>query len=494
MADYRLSAQMISRAHGRSAVAAAAYRAGETLSDERTGLEHDYSRKGGVLHSEIMAAEGAPAWALERETLWNAVEKSETRSNSQVAREIQLSLPHELNAEQRLALVREFVQENFVARGMVADVALHAPPRDGDQRNFHAHVMLTTREIGADGFARTKQRDWNSQATLEGWREAWAATQNRHLRQVLGAQAPQVSHRSYAEQGIERVPTQHLGPAATAMERCREPSRRGDVQREARSLNDRLKAARARQDTLAARSGPGVEKGLGQISAEMATLRERLSRDRGEHAKALADALAQMKGKRRFSVGSIEKMALDPFVKEERQAMRELDQARQRAGIDASPKTIMRWFTNPAGMLWHSAKRSMEVDRAAAKLDRAQKNRERAVTWLRSPAGMDYTAGKVRELQGDLGSLRTAERRARRNLAQTDRRLRTATSIERMAKGLADAELGKGIVVPSQALDTTRYLKAVQGGLQDMVRKLTPQQTQTLKQVLSLGIGIGRGR
>jgi ATP-dependent exoDNAse (exonuclease V) alpha subunit len=165
VADYRLSAQMISRADGRNSVAAAAYRAGAALANDRNGQSYDYTRKGGVLHTEIIAPAPAPAWAQDREHLWNAAEKSETRINSQVAREIQLSLPHELTEAQRQELVTEFVRDNFVAKGMVADIAIHAPSRHGDERNVHAHVLLTTRAIAPDGFAE-KRREWNAKEHL----------------------------------------------------------------------------------------------------------------------------------------------------------------------------------------------------------------------------------------------------------------------------------------------------------------------------------------
>jgi ATP-dependent exoDNAse (exonuclease V) alpha subunit len=193
VADYRLSAQMISRADGRNAVAAAAYRAGAELANDRNGQTYDYTRKGGVLHTEIIAPEHAPDWVQDREHLWNAVERSETRINSQVAREIQLSLPHELTDAQRKELVAEFVRDNFVAKGMVADIAIHAPSRHGDDRNVHAHVLLTTRAIEPNGFAE-KRREWNAKEHLYEWRENWAAIQNRHLVQALGKEAPKVTH------------------------------------------------------------------------------------------------------------------------------------------------------------------------------------------------------------------------------------------------------------------------------------------------------------
>lgn len=180
MAIYHLRASMISRSQGRSATAAIAYRVAERIEDHRTGLVFDYAKRGGVDHTETLAPEHAPDWVFERSELWNRVEEAETRKNSQVAREIRMALPAELTHAQRVELVRAFAQEQFVERGMIADIALHAPGRDGDERNHHAHILLTTREIGPEGFT-TKNRDWNKVELLEGWREAWAQDVNHAL-------------------------------------------------------------------------------------------------------------------------------------------------------------------------------------------------------------------------------------------------------------------------------------------------------------------------
>ena len=193
---------MISRSQGRSATAAIAYRVAERIEDRRTGLVFDYAAKSGVDHTEILAPGHAPDWVRDRSELWNRVEESETRKNSQVAREVRVALPAELTHDERVALVRAFVREQFVARGMVADIALHAPGRDGDDRNYHAHILLTTREIGSDGFT-TKNRDWNKVEVLEGWREAWARDSNAALERA-GIEE-RVDHRTLVAQRDEAL-------------------------------------------------------------------------------------------------------------------------------------------------------------------------------------------------------------------------------------------------------------------------------------------------
>ncbi len=234
MALYRFSAEIIGRGKGYSATAAAAYRAGERIEDERTGVVHDYRRRDGVLHAEILAPEGAPAWARDRAKLWNAVEQAERRRDAQLSRQLILALPHELTDAQRQELVRDFVQCEFVSRGMVADLAIHAPDRTGDARNHHAHVMLTMRRIEGNGFGN-KERGWNDDGVLRGWRYQWAQFQNRALEKA-GHEA-RVDHRSYQDQGIDREPTQHLGKAAHRKEQRGEPTRIGEQNRQVQARN-----------------------------------------------------------------------------------------------------------------------------------------------------------------------------------------------------------------------------------------------------------------
>lgn len=213
MAIYHLRASVISRSAGRSATAAAAYRSAAQIEDRRTGLVFDYSKRGGVDHVEILAPAHAPDWATDRAELWNRVEQAEARKNSQVAREIRVALPAELTHTQRALLVRDFCQREFVDRGMVADIALHAPGREGDDRNHHAHILLTTREISPEGF-EAKNRGWNAVEVLEGWREAWARDSNHALER--SGHDERVDHRTLEAQRNE------------ALERANAARERGD--------------------------------------------------------------------------------------------------------------------------------------------------------------------------------------------------------------------------------------------------------------------------
>lgn len=245
MAQYRLSASIIKRSAGRSVTAAAAYRAAEAIPDERTGIVHDFSRKRGVMHSEIIAPEGTPDWMLDRTRLWNAVELAEKRKDAQLAREVQISLPHELTADQRLQLVRDYITETFTPRGIIADVSIHLPGKEGDERNHHAHILLTMRSLTGDGFG-PKHRATREQNVhdLQAERETWARLQNEALARY--GHPDRVDHRSFADRMIDRSPTQHLGPNASEMERRGEPSRIGQENRDVLSDNA-LKAEAARR-------------------------------------------------------------------------------------------------------------------------------------------------------------------------------------------------------------------------------------------------------
>jgi hypothetical protein len=242
MAIYHFSAQIIGRSTGRSSVAAAAYRAGREIVDERTGERFDYTRKQGVLDHAVLTPSRAPDWAKDSATLWNAAEAAENRKDAQLCREIKLALPHELTLEQNRALVHGFVREQFIKRGMAAQVDIHAPHREGDQRNIHAHVMLTLRQITRDGFKAKKPRNWNTRETLKDWREQWEQHINRELEKAKVKE--RVDSRSLKQQGIEREPTKHLGPTATAMERQGKHSERGDINRAVHAFNEAKEQAK----------------------------------------------------------------------------------------------------------------------------------------------------------------------------------------------------------------------------------------------------------
>ncbi|HTQ81922.1 MAG TPA: MobQ family relaxase [Pseudolabrys sp.] len=242
MAIYRLAADIVKRSEGRTVTAAAAYRAGELIIDQRTGYAFDYRRRQGVIETAILAPAGAPAWMHDRVRLWNAVEASEKRKDAQLARDIELALPHELDATARRELVHRFVRAAFVDAGMVADVAMHAPDACGDGRNFHAHILLTMRRIEGGGFG-PKERAWNKPEQLETWRAQWAALVNDALA-VVGENA-RVDHRSLEAQGIERLPQIHLGLAVSEMRRRGIATERAELAGAISAANDGLRAAPA---------------------------------------------------------------------------------------------------------------------------------------------------------------------------------------------------------------------------------------------------------
>jgi ATP-dependent exoDNAse (exonuclease V) alpha subunit len=230
MAMYHFTIAPVQKSKGHSAVARAANRSGTRLRDWQTGKAHDYRRRQDVVTSTILTPDNAPAWARNREELWNRAEAAEKRKDAQPAREIRLALPEELTDGQRADLVLGYVNGMFVNLGMVADIGIYRPGDDGDGRNHHANILLTMRGLDGDKFARTKQREWGKIQNLRYWREQWANYQNRALEEA-GSDA-RVDHRSLEARGIDREVSGHMGMAATAMERKGKRTRIGDGNRE----------------------------------------------------------------------------------------------------------------------------------------------------------------------------------------------------------------------------------------------------------------------
>lgn len=259
MAIYHFSAKVVSRANGSSAVASAAYRSASELHDDRLGRDHDFSNKAGVIHSEVMLPEGAPERLNDRATLWNEVEAGEKRKDAQLAREVEFSIPREMNEKQGVQLARDFVQTQFVDRGMVADLNVHWDKAKDGSPKPHAHVMLAMRDVGPDGFGK-KNRDWNSTELLKDWREAWSAHVNERMTE-LGLEG-RIDHRSYEAQGIELEPQHKIGPAA---------SRRPEQGLEAERIEDHVRIARENGEKIIA--NPSIA--LDAITRQQATFTTR---------------------------------------------------------------------------------------------------------------------------------------------------------------------------------------------------------------------------
>ena len=269
MSIYHCSIKIIGRSDGKSAVASSAYRSGEKLMDDRTGLIYDFTKKRGVVFTEIALPSHAPPEYADRNVLWNAVETVEKKSNAQLAREIEVALPKELSMECQIEIVRRYVQDNFVSVGMCADWALH----DKGDGNPHAHIMLTMRGIKPDSTWSQKEKkayaldedgkriplidpatgeqklgkrneklwkritveanDWNDHSKAEIWRKSWADICNEYL-----ALEQQIDHRSYKRQELDLEPTIHEGYRARKMEKAGFVSNRCEYNRIVRKLNE----------------------------------------------------------------------------------------------------------------------------------------------------------------------------------------------------------------------------------------------------------------
>ena len=270
IALYHFHVTQIKRSAGQSAVAAAAYRSGEKLHSEYYGEDSDYTRKGGVIYSEILLPSHAPPEYADRETLWNAVEKVEKNAKAQLAYSFDIALQNEFSIEENIDLARQFLSDNFVSRGLVVDFTIHQPDKeDGGIFNPHFHVMCPIRPIEPDGRWGNKQRreyvldedgnriwdeagnfvfnavpttDWGSPETLEAWRQAWADLCNaRFAEKGLNCR---IDHRSFERQGVEQIPTQHEGPTVRAMEAKGIRTDKGDLNRWIRKTNAMLREAK----------------------------------------------------------------------------------------------------------------------------------------------------------------------------------------------------------------------------------------------------------
>ena len=288
MAIYHFSVKNISRAQGRSAVACAAYRSGEKLIDERQGKEQDYTKKTGVELTRIYAPVGTKAELLERGQLWNAVEKTERRKDANLAREFEIALPQELNKAEREKLVDELCNKIVERHSVIVDAAIHAPHTDSgsDERNYHAHIMFTGRQIDLEtgDFATKKNRDFNkenSSETVQKWREDFADMTNTHLMRA-GHLFSSVDHRSYAEQGIDKEATAHEGSAVTQL-------RRLGIDTEISLSNDAIKQRNAERNDL-----PKLISGLEQEIIASERIIAKLEQQRPQQApRAELDQLEQ---------------------------------------------------------------------------------------------------------------------------------------------------------------------------------------------------------
>lgn len=280
MAIYHLSIQIISRTQNKSAVAAAAYRAGEKLKNIEQDKTYDFSKKHEVVFNEILLPVNAPKEYSNRETLWNEVQRKEKHSNAQLAREINIALPKELNREQQIKLARQYINDQFVSAGMIADWALH----DKEDGNPHLHIMLTVRslkkngewapkkksaykldengkripkldkdgkqKIGARGRklwerTTTSYNDWNNKDKAEIWRKAWSDTCNKYL-----SSENHIDHRSYERQGVEKIPTIHEGYVARKMVRQGTKSDLVEYNNKVRESNKKIEELRRRANKL----------------------------------------------------------------------------------------------------------------------------------------------------------------------------------------------------------------------------------------------------
>ena len=358
MAIYHFSAKPISRAQGRSATGAAAYRAGVEITDERTGLVHDYTRKSGVLHSELILPGGGTA---DRAEFWNGIEAHHKRGDAVLVREVEISLPTELTPEQRQALAVGYASELADRYGVAADVALHAPrtvtdreleknpdqhhekdPETGRRHNgnWHAHIMLSACHVQPDGTLGKKAVELDpihcQRAKIENMadreRARWGELANAALERH-GHEA-RIDHRSHAERGIEAEPSQHLGPKAHGYERRTGQPSVKRIQQEQEAA-DRLARTKALGELE--RQGKALDRSIIDLSGDMrGALRERdqlqAERDRQAAAAGVADFRAQFEQAKLAEAGKQQaRQAFEQFKAEQQAQQRQAELAKEQA-------------------------------------------------------------------------------------------------------------------------------------------------------------------
>jgi hypothetical protein len=305
VAIYHCSTKPLARSSGRSAVAAAAYRSGDCLMDERQGIEHDYTRRSGVLYNELVLPDGAGAWS--RAELWNAAEKAEKRKDARTAREWEVALPEELSERQRQDLAVRFAAGLARKYGCAVDVALHAPDREGDQRNWHAHLLATTRKVTAGALAEKCEIELSDAKRLslglaparievESVRQLWAEEVNREL---AGAKVPErVDHRSLAAQREEALQKGQPDKAA-ALDRAPQVKLGWKVLQMVRRglFSDRAQQLRQVQTENAQRQATVLD--IGKLRDELARRQaeEAARRREAEQKKLLEQVEAAFRGK-----------------------------------------------------------------------------------------------------------------------------------------------------------------------------------------------------
>lgn len=300
MAIYHMQAKVVSRGSGRSAVAASAYMSCSRMYNDYDGIQHDYTRKYGLIYQEVMLPPMAPSEWNDREQLWNAVEETEKTKDSRLAREFVVALPVELDKDSNISLLQDFIKKNFVDMGMCADFAIH----DTDGHNPHAHILLTVRPLNENetwqyktekeylcikdgeekGYERIDKHpkssrygrqnpiseQWNSDEQLCIWRANWADAVNKMLaRNQINAT---IDHRSFADQGITEQPTIHEGYIAQNMEKNGIIADRCEINRQIRADNKMLRELKAKVVKLA----EAVEKSIPIIAETLEAIRNHM--------------------------------------------------------------------------------------------------------------------------------------------------------------------------------------------------------------------------
>ena len=488
MAIYHLSVKTVSRSAGRSATAAAAYRAGIEIVDERTGEIYDYSRRRGVESANIVLPDlpdGAPEWVTDRAKLWNAVEQAETRKNSTVAREFEIALPEELSPVERQRLALDFAREIVERHGCVADVAIHAPGKKGDNRNHHAHILLSTRRLGPAGFTeKTRELDSGGHVVTQ-WRERFANLENERLREA-GHDA-RVDHRSHKARGIEELPGQHHGPAVSGLLARGEQSHMADrvVEQAAALLASQLADAQAaaellRRQALEAEDDVQREMEAEWIQAELAQEAEDQAEREAQFDQLADEQAAEDAAAAAAAAAQREAAARAEREKTEREAA---ERAEAVAAITAAEAVVRQAEQAEQAAAERLDQLRPAKDFAAAGLDRSGhsmlesiKAMPKVSAWQKAIADFDQAQTVWQKAAAVLASARQVLASAWQRLEMLDARVQQARQAQADALKAQAAAQQKGRAMAAKQAQAAQWARGMRGTIQDTRQRIEQER------------------
>lgn len=455
------------------------------ITDQRTGEVHDYTRRRGVECAELVLPAGAPEWAADRAKLWNAAEQAETRKNSTVAREFEIALPDELSPPERQRLARDLALEIVERHGCAVDVAIHAPGKKGDNRNHHAHILLSTRRLGSAGFTeKTRELDSGGHVVTQ-WRERFANLQNERLREA-GIEA-RVDHRSHKARGIEELPGQHHGPAVAGLLARGEQSHVADrvVEQAAALLASQLADAQAaaellRRQALEAEDDVQREMEAEWIQAELAQEAEDQAEREAQFEQLAAEQAAEDAAAAAAAAAQREAAARAEREKTEREAA---ERAEAVAAITAAEAVVRQAEQAEQAAAERLDQLRPAKDFAAAGLDRSGhsmlesiKAMPKVSAWQKAVSDFDQAQTVWQKAAAVLAAAREVLASAWKRLELLDASVQQARQAQADALKAQAAAQQKGRAMAAKQAQAAQWARGMRGTIQDTRQRIEQER------------------